>query len=295
MKKNKSLTLLIVIAVLVLLASSVVSSVFYTVKPNEYAVVRQFGKIVSISETPGLKLKIPVIQTVEKISKEIILYDIPESDVITKDKKSMVVDSYVLWHVTDSSAYIRSLNAVRGRAEERIDAAVYNAIKNTISSMNQEEVIAARGDVLTSKITAEAGSEITVYGIEIVTAQIKTLSLPKDNQNAVYERMISERQNIAAGYVASGNAEAQKIKNETDKQVELMLAEANKQAAIKIAEGEEEYMKILKDAYNSEEKAAFYEYIRGLDALRASLSGSGKKTIILDKDNELVKILTGQE
>ena len=294
MKKNKKTALIISAIVVILAVTAVLGGVFYTVKPNQYAVVRQFGKIVSINDEPGLKVKIPIIQNVSYISKEIIFYDIPESDVITKDKKSMVVDSFVLWKITDPSAVIRTLNATRGRAEERIEAAVYNAIKNIISSMNQDEVIEARGETLTQKITAEAGSDIAQYGIEIITAQIKTFSLPADNQNAVYERMISERQNIAAGYIASGNADAQKIKNETDKQVEVLLAEAQKDAAILIAEGEQEYMKILQDAYNSEDKAAFYEYIRGLDALKDSLAGSGKRTILLDKDSELVRILTGE-
>lgn len=291
--KSKIIKLSVCFAV-VLIAIVLVSSVLFTVKPNEYVVIRQFGKIVSIIDEPGLNAKAPFFQTTQKITKETILYDIPESDAITKDKKSMVVDSFVLWKFTDPSAAIRTLNAIRGRAEERIDAAVYNAIKNTLSAMTQDEVIASRGEVLTNKITTEANSDIKQYGIEILTAQIKTLSLPADNQSAVYERMISERENIAAGYTAAGKAEAQKIMNATDKQVELLLAEANKNAAIIIAEGEQEYMRILQDAYNSPDKAAFYEYIRGLDSLKASLSGDGEKTIILDKNSELVKILMGQ-
>ncbi|MBO7376876.1 MAG: protease modulator HflC [Clostridia bacterium] len=290
---RKFKALIITLAVIIIAVLALIGGVFYTVEPNRFAVVRQFGKIFKIIDEPGLNVKIPLVQSVEYISKEIIFYDIPESDVITKDKKSMVVDSFVLWRITDPSAVIRTLNAGRGRAEERIEAAVYNAIKNIISSMNQDEVIEARGDTLTSVITSEAGSDIAQYGIEIITAQIKTFSLPADNQAAVYERMISERQNIAAGYVANGNADAQKIRNETDKQIELLLADAQKEAAILTAEGEQEYMRILKDAYNSEEKAEFYEYIRGLDALEKSLKGTGKRTLLLDKDNELVKILTG--
>ena len=159
--------------------------------------------------------------------------------------------------------------------------------------MTQDEVIASRGEALTTKITNEANSDIGQYGVEILTAQIKTLSLPADNQEAVYIRMISERENIAAGYEASGKAQAQKIRNETDKEVQLLIADAEKQAAILEAEGEEEYMRILQDAYNSGEKADFYEYIRGLDSLKKSLSGDGRKTLILDKNSELVQILYG--
>lgn len=205
----------------------------------------------------------------------------------------MVVDSFVLWKVVDPNKYIKTLNAARGRADERIEASVYNAVKNTISSMTQDEVIASRGEVLTKRITDEANSDIGQYGVEILTAQIKTLSLPADNQEAVYARMISERENIAAGYEATGQSEAQKIRNETDREVKVLIADAQKEAAILEAEGEEEYMRILQDAYNSSEKADFYEYIRGLDSLKESLSGSGRKTLILDKNSELVQILYG--
>ena len=287
-KSGKGLILIPVILIVIVLFSSI-----YVVHENEYIVIRQFGRITAINDNPGLGFKIPFVQTAESITKEILFYDIPESDVITRDKKSMVVDSFVLWKVTDPDKYIRTLNAVRGRADERIEASVYNAVKNTISSMTQDEVIASRGEALTTRITDEANSDIGQYGVEIMTAQIKTLSLPADNLEAVYARMISERENIAAGYEATGNSQAQKIRNETDKEVKLLIAEANKQAAILEAEGEEEYMRILQEAYNSEEKADFYEFIRGLDSLKESLTGSKRKTLILDKNSELVKILYG--
>ena len=277
-----------ILAVLILLLSSV-----YTVRQNQYVVIRQFGKITVINDNPGLAFKVPFVQSAESITKETLIYDIPESDVITKDKKSMVADCFVLWRVTDPDKYIRTLNAVRGRADERIEASVYNAVKNTISSMTQDEVIASRGEALTTRITEEANSDIGQYGVEIITAEIKTLSLPADNQEAVFARMISERENIAAGYEATGKSEAQKIRNETDKEVKLLIADANRQAAILEAEGEEEYMKILQDAYNSPEKADFYEYIRGLDALKKSLEGSERKVLLLDRNSELVQILYG--
>jgi membrane protease subunit HflC len=275
-----------VIAVLLLFTS------LYTVQPNEYAAVRQFGRIVRIEDTPGLKFKVPFIQNAQSISKMTTLYDVPLSDVITRDKKSMIADNYVLWKVVDPTKYIRTLDAVEARAEERIEAAVYNALKNVISSMTQDEVIEARGEKLTQLLTEEANSDIGDYGITVITAEIKSLDLPDDNKQAVYERMISERQNIAASYTAQGESEAQKIRNETDKNVSVMKANANKEAEILIAEGEAEYMRILQEAYNTEEKAEFYNYTRSLDALKKSLSGKDK-TILLDKDSELGKILYG--
>ncbi len=282
-------------AVVIILLLGIVTSSAYTVRPKEYAAVRQFGRIETVRDTPGLYFKIPFVQSIQRITAATILYDIPASDVITKDKKSMITDNYVLWRVTDPVKYIRTLDAVKLRAEERIEAAVYNAIKNVISSMNQDEVIEARGERLTQLLTEEANSDIADYGIVIIQSQIKSLDLPDDNKESVYERMISERQNIAATYRAQGNAEAQKIRNEADRQVSVMKAEARKAAAVLEAEGEAEYMRILQEAYNTKDKADFYNYIRGLDAVKASLAGSGEKTLLLDKDSELAKILYGSE
>ena len=267
-------------------------SSLYSVAPNEYAAVRQFGKIVKIEDTPGLKFKLPFIQNIQMISKATMLYDVPLSDVITRDKKSMIADNYVLWRVNDPTKYIRTLDAIEVRAEERIEAAVYNSLKNVISSMSQDEVIEARGEKLTQMLTDEANSDIGDYGIEVITAEIKSLDLPDDNKEAVYDRMISERQNIAASYTAQGEAEAQKIRNETDRKVTVMTAEAEKEAATILAEGESEYMRILQEAYNTEDKAEFYNYTRALDALKVSMAG-GEKTIMLDKDSELARILYG--
>lgn len=289
MKKTIGRTISVI---LVLLLVIVGSGCLYTVPRMQYAAVRQFGRIIDIKEQPGLQFKIPFIQSIQRISMATELYDIPASDVITKDKKSMIADNYVLWHVTDPASYIRTLDASPLRAEERIEAAVYNATKNVISSMTQDEVIEARGDKLTALITDESNSDIRTYGIEIIQSEVKSLDLPDDNKESVYERMISERQNIAATYKAEGNAEAQLIRNETDREVAVMKANADKQAAITVAEGEAEYMRILQDAYNTQDKADFYNFIRSLDAIESSMKGDNK-TIILDKNSELARIFYG--
>ena len=291
MKKaiKRTLFVIFVVAAIVLLGSSL-----YTVGYNNHAIVKRFGKITQVNNNPGLHFKTPFIDDVQLVYSGRRIYDIPTSDVITKDKKSMIADDYVIWQVQDPVKYYKTLGAVDVRAEERIDAAVYNATKNTISSMTQDEVIAARGEQLTETITKAANTDIAEYGVAILTAEIKALDLPDDNKNAVYERMISERQNIAASYKAKGDSDAQIIKNETDKEVTITIAEAEKDAEQTIAEGEAEYMRILSEAYNNAEKADFYNYIRGLDALKLSLKGKNN-TLMLDKDSELVKILYGQE
>ncbi len=288
MKKTGSIVGLIIVAVV---AFFIFLSSSYTVYTNEAALIINLGKIKKIEATPGWHIHVPFVESAHVIYTGNILYDIPASDVITSDKKSMIADNYVIWAIEDSKKYYQTLGATRARAEERIEAAVYNATKNIISSMTQDEIIAARGTTLTDLITKKANTDITQYGITIKLAEIKALDLPEDNKAAVYERMISERNNIAAGYLARGLAEAQKIKNETDKNVSVVTAEAEAEAAKIEAEGESEYMRILSAAYNDLDKADFYNFIRGLDALKALVGGD--KTIVLDEKSELAKILYG--
>ncbi|OON86526.1 protease modulator HflC [Oribacterium sp. C9] len=291
---KKTFTLIRVVAVVALIFLLMISSsFFYTVAPNEYGVVMHLGRITRVSSEAGFYSKLPFFETVRFIPKDLQIYDIQPSDVITKDKKSMIADDFILWKVTDPVKFTQTLNASTRSAEDRVGVAVYNATKNILSSMSQDEVIAARGEQLTKLITEDSNSDIGGYGITIYEAKIKALDLPDDNKDAVYERMISERQNIAASYKAQGDSQAQKIRNDTNRQVTIMEAEAKKQAAITEAEGEAEYMKTLSEAYNTTDKADFYNYIRSLDALKNSMKGRGDKTIILDKDSEIAKILYG--
>ena len=290
-KKSTAKSVLLVIFLLFIII--VIVNSFYTVQYNSKAIVKRFGKILKIESDAGLHFKVPFIDDVQEVYAGNRVYDIPTSDVITKDKKSMIADDYVVWQVTDATKYYKTLSAVDARAEERIDAAVYNATKNTISSMTQDEVIAARGAVLTEIITEAANSDIEGYGITIITAEIKALDLPEDNKEAVYERMISERENIAAQYTAEGQAQAQIIMNTTDKEVAITISNAEAEAEAIRAEGEAEYMRILSDAYSDESKADFYSFVRALDALKASMEG-GDNTIILSEDSPIAGIFYGR-
>jgi membrane protease subunit HflC len=154
-------------------------------------------------------------------------------------------------------------------------------------------VIEARGGALSVKIAEGSNSDIGMYGIEIVQTEIKALDLPNDNKAAVYERMISERQNIAASFTAEGNSEAQKIRNRTDREVAVKIALAEQSSDVIIAEGEAEYMRILQSAYDTPEKAEFYNFLRSLDALKKSFTGNGEKIIMLDKNSEIGKLIYG--
>lgn len=308
--------------VLLIILVCIVCSCLVVTKQNEYSVIKQFGSIVRVEEEAGVSFKIPIIQSCTKVDKAIMFYDIAPSDVITSDKKSMIADAYVLWKVVDAEAYTRTLSASNTNAESRLNTTVYNAIKSTISSMSQNEVILSRdGKIVVSDINDEEVTnnievdddptddiirirsltdEIALnladcsdYGIEIVKAEIKVLDLPDSNKESVYQRMISERENVAASYTAQGQSEAQMIRNTTDKEVAIMKAEAEAKAEQIIAEGEAEYMRILSEAYNDENKSNFYSFVRALDAAKASLSNE-ENTLILDSDSPLAQVFYGR-
>ena len=241
---TKAFIILIVLALLFVGANSLVIT-----NENEYSLIRQFGKVDYVIDHAGISFKIPFIQSVDTLPKETLLYDLSSSDVITSDKKTMICNSYILWHITDPRLFAQTLNSSIGSAESRLDTVVYNSTKNVISSTTQDEVISGRNGTLSDAIIANIGSTLKQYGIELLSFEIKQLDLPSDNKAAVYERMISERDNIAATYTAEGSSEAQIIRNTTDKEVTVMLSEAEKEAEILIAEGEAEYMRILSEAY----------------------------------------------
>ena len=286
-KRISGKAILIVIAVIFVLI--VIDQCYIVTMPNEYTVVRQFGKVVSIRSEPGLTFKIPFIQTSEVLPNMELIYDLPVSDVITKDKKTMSADSFALWRISDPQKFIQTLNGSVPNAEARIETLTYNAMKNVISSRTQTEVITGRDGQLASDITAAVVDSVKQYGIELLAVETKHLDLPDDNKAAVYQRMISERQNIAAGYTAEGESEAKKIRSEADKEAEIVISEAEAKAEITVAEGEAEYMRILSDAYADPDRAAFYAFVRSLDAAKASLTGDSN-TLFLSKDSPLAKI-----
>lgn len=289
MKSKKS----IIALVLLLLVLGNISAALVITKQNEYTLVRQFGKIVKVVDKPGLSLKIPIIQTTSILPNTTMLYDLAPSDVITKEKKTMISDSYVLWRITDPLKFAQTLNSSIGNAEGRINTAVYNATKNAIGSMTQDEIISGRDGELANAVIRNIGSNLDQYGIKLLTFETKQLDLPDDNKESVYERMISERNNIAATYTAEGNSEAKVIRNTTDKEIAIQLSDAKKQGEILIAEGEAEYMRILADAYSDEEKMDFYSYVRSLDALKNSMTGQ-QKTIILPSDSPIAQAFMGE-
>ena len=283
--KGKKIGILIgVSAVVVAVGASVTVT-----QQNEYKLIRQFGKVDRVISSSGISFKIPFIESTQSLPKETLLYDLAASDVITKDKKTMISDSYVLWKISDPLKFAQTLNSSVESGESRIN----NATKNAISSMSQDQVITSRDGELSDMVMEAIGTNMDQYGIELLKFETKQLDLPDDNKEAVYERMISERDNIAATYKAEGNSEAKVIRNKTDKEVAIQISDAKKQAEILGAEGEQEYMKILAQAYGEEDRSEFYSFVRSLDALKTSMKGEDK-TVILSADSPIAQIFEGK-
>ncbi|OPZ85214.1 MAG: Modulator of FtsH protease HflC [Firmicutes bacterium ADurb.Bin419] len=280
----------VLIAVVAFVALMVLVTSAYIVNEDEYACIKRFGKIIDTKSSAGLYFKVPFMDSKFVFPKKKIVYDLQPSNVLTKDKKAMVIDNYVIWQITDPLEFYKSVSMV-SEAEKRLDAAVYNAVKNTMGTLEQSSIIneelSGRG-ALNEAVTKDVANQMKRYGIEVQDVEIKRFDLPSENEESVFKRMISEREKIAEQYVAEGNYEAQKIKNEVDKQVSIMISEAKAKEQELLGEGEAEHIRILADAYSGD-KMEFYEFIRTLEAMKISLKGD--KTLVLPLDSPLTKYL----
>ena len=291
MKKNSMIIIVLVLAAVVLAGSC------FTVAENEYACTVRFSKIISTTDQAGLHFKVPFLDTVKYFSRATQLYDIPPSEVLTSDKQNMTVDCYILWSISDPKLFYQTLGST-SVAEQRLDALTYNELKTVMGTLAQNDIInmedgSKRNDIY-GNIASDVNALAKTYGIHVEDVKIKQFDLPESNLNAVYGRMISERNQMAEKYTADGNYEASIIRNDVDKKVNIMVSDAQAEAAKREAEGEQEYMRLLAEAYDSKDKQDFYEFTLALDALKSSLNGSDK-TVILDANSDLAKILMGSK
>ena len=290
MKKSKVFLVLLLAVVLI-----VGSGCFFTVREDQYACTVRFSKIIDTTDQAGLHFKLPFVDTVKYFTKATQLYDIPPSEVLTSDKQNMTVDCYLLWSIGDPKLFYQRLGST-ANAEQRLDALTYNELKTVMGTLAQSDIVnmedGAKRNEIYSNIASDVDALAQAYGIRVEDVKIKQFDLPESNLNAVYNRMISERNQMAEKYTADGDYEASIIRNNVDKQVNIMVSDAQAEAAKLEAEGEAEYMRMLAQAYDTQDKKDFYEFTLALDALKKSLTGS-EKTVILDKDSDLAQILAG--
>lgn len=285
----------IVLGLAALIVLMVLSGCFFTVAEDEYACTVRFSKIISTTADAGLHFKLPFIDSVKYFTKATQLYDIPPSEVLTSDKQNMTVDCYILWSISDPKLFYQTLGTT-STAEQRLDALTYNELKTVMGTLAQSDIInmedGAKRNEIYSNIASDVDRLARTYGIRVEDVKIKQFDLPESNLNAVYNRMISERNQMAEKYTADGNYEASIIRNNVDKQVNIIVSDAEAEAAKLVAEGEGEYMRMLAAAYNTQDKKEFYEFNLALDALKKSLDGT-EKTVILDGSSALAQILMG--
>lgn len=280
----------VILALVVLFIA--LTSMFITV-PSEYAVVRQFGKIVSVIDTPGLNIKMPFVQSISRLPKCTLLYDVPPTEINTLDKKRIMVDYYAIWNITDPQKMIETLRTQLA-AESRLGDIIYSNIRTELGKLNFDQIInleaGSRDDfdiVVKNKV-----NEILKQngnGINLVDIKMKRADLPSTNEQSVYTRMISERESKAQEYLSQGDAEAIKIKAETDRKVGEMLAKADREAKEIIAEGEKEAAQIYNESYGKDPD--FFELYLTLDSYKTTLNG--EPVIIIPSKSPYAKYLIG--
>ena len=289
---KKTLKIAIPVFLLIVLIA-IASQTFYVVKENEYGCTVRFSKIIDTKSEPGLYFKVPFIDTVKTFPKTMLFYDIPPSEVLTLDKKSMTVDSYITWQIDDPLLFYQTVSTTTA-AENRLYDTTYNAFKTKMGVLNQDDIIndlpAEERNVIYEEIKQEVMEKSKDYGISVVDVKMKRLDLPTENEEAVYTRMISERTRDAEQYRAEGKKQATQLRTDVDRQVGVSLSNARADAEKIIAEGEGEYMRILSEAFNTSEKQSFYEFVLSIEALEAAMKGESK-TIILGKDSPITKVL----
>lgn len=290
--KKTIIGIAVVLGVLILVAAL---DMFYVVREDQHAIVLRFSKAVQTESEAGVYMKLPFVDSVTYYPKSAQLYDINPSTVYLSDKTTMIVDSYLTWRITDPLLFHTKVAGSISEAQTRLDSFAYNNTRAKLGNYKQDDIVNTDDPIERNWIYEEIASlvkkDAEPYGIEVIDVKIKRFDLPDFNENEVYNRMISERNQIAEQYRAQGETAAALIRNEADKSYNTRISNAELQAEQLIAQGEAEYMRILSEAYSTPEKMEFYTFIRALEALEKSLTGDSK-TIILGKDSAIAKILT---
>ncbi|HMB30803.1 MAG TPA: protease modulator HflC [Desulfohalobiaceae bacterium] len=276
----------IAVVVVVILLLILVGQSFYTVDQTERAMVLQMGKPVAISLNPGLHFKLPFLQNVIKYDIRVQEYDVEPEEILTKDKKNLVVDNYCRWRIEDLLGFYRSVRNFSS-AVDRIDDVVYGEIRELLGKNTLNEIVTSKRVQIMQEVTKNADTLLDDYGISVLDVRIKRTDLPPENRKAIYARMRSERNREANEYRAEGKEKAQEIQSAADRDKRVILAEAKKKADIIYGEGDAKSTKIYGDAYSS--SSEFYSFTRSLEAYKNSLGN--KTTLVLTPESDFFQYL----
>lgn len=283
----------VLLIVLLLVIIGGIFSTLFVVKEGEYKVIRQFGDVVKIETEPGLKVKVPFIQSVTTLPKYQMLYDVNPEEITTKDKKRMTVDNYAVWSVSDPQDMISNARTIEN-AEAKMGEFIFSVIRSELGQLEYDQIIneekSNRGSF--NDNVRERVNELLErdsYGIQVTDVRMKRTDLPDANEQSVFQRMISERESKAQEYLSQGDADSDRIKAETDKEVDTILAKADADAEEIRAEGESEAAKIYNKAFSKDPE--FYELYRTLESYKTTLND--ETVIMLPADSPYAKLLQG--
>ncbi|HOY27110.1 MAG TPA: protease modulator HflC [Mesotoga sp.] len=280
---------IIPIAVVAILALVLLPGFFFTIDETEQAVVLRFGEIRNSITEPGLYFKTPFVDTVRKFDKRLQIYDVDAERIYSRDKKTILMDTYALWKIVDPQKFIETMKSEQ-IALTRIDDVVYSNVRNAFGKLDFEDIISGQRTDVLDEITKLSARDMADFGLEIVSVRVKRADLPDENRNAVFNRMKSERIQEASLIRAEGDREARKLTAEADKQAQILIAEAQKEADIIIGTGDASALTVYAEAYNQDPE--FYEFMKRLEVYEGTLI-DGK--YILGPSMEFIdKLLRGE-
>lgn len=282
MNQNLLLGIVGIILLLVMLGASP----FFILDLTQTAIVVQLGEPKRTLTEPGLKLKKPVFEEVIYFDKRLLDYDVPAREVITQDKKTILIDNFAKWRIVDPLMVYKAFQTQRG-ALQRLDDIIYSELRVELGRHELLEIVSANRLLIMSEVAKRANEKASKYGLEVLDVRIKRADLPEQNAKAVFDRMQAERERIAKQYKAEGAEEAQKIRSEAEKDREIILANAYKTAQEIRGEGEAKAFKIYADAYRQDPK--FFEFVRSMEAYKKTFAD--KTTMVLSPDSEFLRFL----
>ena len=296
MASTKKISKHLVTGIVLIVVLFIATLMLYKVDVTEYAVVTQFGNPVKVSDQPGLSVKLPdPIQAVKKLDKRVQVYQTNSIELLTLDKKSVSLDYYGTWKITDPVLYLKTVKDQIG-AEARLTDVFSSSLGVQLGKYNLDQLVNTNTeelqlDAMVSNVVSYAKEKAAEYGIEIVDAQIRVLNFPEANKQSVYDRMSAEREQMAQKYRAEGSEEAAKIRSDAEKEQKLILAEAYQQEQQIKGEGDAEAIRIYGEAYQKDPD--FYEFVRTLETYEKTIDGN--TTLILPSTAEILKYLGGSE
>ncbi len=268
------------------IAIVILSSSMFTVHMTQNAVVLELSKPKEIITEPGLYFKIPFLQKVRYFSKQLLDNDSNPTEVITKDKKNLLVDNFTMFRIVDPLKFLETVRGERS-ARARLDDIIYSELRVEIGTHDLHDVVTETRDSIMAKVTNEANVKAAEYGIEVVEVRIKRTDLPPEVANSIFNRMRTERERIAMEYRSEGKEEATKIRAETDKEKTILVAQAYKQEQIVRGEGDAQATKIYADAFSKDQK--FYTFMRSMEAYKKSLKTD--TTLLMSEDSDFLGFL----